>query len=546
MKQVRYGLGCMILGLLMFVCFRPSEVFAASASIQISSATITQGSLATVTVTISADTGIEGYQCAVLYDSDKLEWISDSDMGGGGGRITVAEYNVEGKSKHSFTLQFRGIAPGNAAISIENSTFLEAYDADFNDISVSGGSGTVTVNAPVEASDNCRLASLALYGVREDGNTVEISFSPAFSSATTDYTASVGSDISGYAIQALAEDGGASIATDGETLKEGSNTTTITVTAANGNKKVYRIVTEKEKAAPVDNSMLEVTIDGKKYVVARDFDTAMLTEGFEKGTLSYAGQTVSCGISVNRELKLLYLTEKDKETGSFFLYQEDTNSFYPFRQFAVTQKLYTILPEPDLTAPEGFAKEEVSINGTKLELWKKGDYCLFYGLSYNGNEGWYLYEITEGSVQRFDMEIFRTTGIQTPEKTATATDSNAVSDEDWYQRYREMKEKRDSERLISIIMVIIFGALSILFLVIMLSVVLKYRSERKADGIRNESGFDADRFVSEILKDEEMRAVQGQEDAAEETVSEAAEGLSEGTADIGSEENGINDGTEGK
>ena len=57
---------------------------------------------------------------------------------------------------------------------------------------------------------------------------------------------------------------------------------------------------------------------------------------------------------------------------------------------------------------EDMTKTKVSINGEELESYqftKNSDYYLMYGINVNtGNEGWFMYDSEENTLQRYDID----------------------------------------------------------------------------------------------------------------------------------------------
>lgn len=526
MKKICYIFGCFLAAFLFMAAVKPISAFAATASFHVSSDTVTQGGLVTVTVSVSADAGIGGYQCAVVYDSDKLEWVTDANLGGGGGRITYVEYNADGAKQDSFTIQFRALAVGTASVSVENSSYLQAFDTNLNDLSVSAGSGSIKITAPAVASGNCNLQSLSLYGVDEKGDTKAVSFTPGFSSGVTEYNANVSYDILYYAVQASAEDKNAAVYTSGVDLSEGTNTTVITVEAENGDTKTYYIYTRKAEKPPVDNSMLEVTVGGTAYVIQRDFDDSVLPEGFEKSTLVYKEQTVECGVSLNKEMTVLYLQKADGTGGKLFGYEADGNALKAFVQLGMKQKTYTILEKEPDSVPEGFEKKEVTVAGNKVSLWQRGDFCLIYAFNQDGAKSWYLYDVKELTVQRFDASLFGLESVTvdkeadtqmtepSEETAATATDAG-----NWYNRYKEIREKQKQERKIWTAVTIALSAAAIVCIVITAAVIVK-RRKKKGDSLDGEWS-DEELLNVNPEKEDDEKAESGEEKTGAPSVPES-------------------------
>ena len=91
-------------------------------------------------------------------------------------------------------------------------------------------------------SNNANLVSLSL----SSGT-----LSPAFSSSTTSYTASVGNSVTSVTVNRTVHPGSSSTATGSTALVVGSNTVTVTVTSAGGTTKTYTVTVTRD-SAPVE------------------------------------------------------------------------------------------------------------------------------------------------------------------------------------------------------------------------------------------------------------------------------------------------------
>lgn len=488
MKKLYYAIISLLLCFLSVSFLKPDVVYAASASVYIDSASVTKGRTVEIDITISADAEIEGYQYAVYYDSDMLEWIDtgNDDISGGGGRLSIVVYDAGGSTSVTQTFQFKGLSVGTTYVSIEpdDPTGLEVYDTNLDEVSVSSPSaGSITIQAPPVASGNCNLESLVVYSVYEDGETEITSLSPSFSPSETVYEAQVSGEVSYYAIDAITEHSAASVDISGQTLTEGENTTTIRVTAENGTEKLYSIITTKEKKKPIDNSMLEVVIDGKTYVISRDFDNQLLSNGFESTTMTYADQKIKCAKNGNKTITLLHLVEKGTENGSFWIYDVANSSFQPFTQLSTSQKYFIVLKGDESFVPEGFAKTKVTIGNNTYEMWQDRTYYMFYAQNQSGVKNWYLYESTEGTVQVYTKDIFEKLEqgdvvVRPEQPTETKPEATPT---DWYELYRQERDQRELEKKISILMVAIFGGLAILCLAVLVAVLIRQRKQNLAE-----------------------------------------------------------------
>ena len=113
------------------------------------------------------------------------------------------------------------------------------------------------------------------------------SLSPNFSSGTTNYSVSVGEDVSSININAEAEDGTAKVSgTGNKSLKYGSNKFNISVKAENGSTKTYTIDVNRE-----DNRSSDANLKSLKV------NNGTLSPSFSSGTTSY---TIEVPYSVSK------------------------------------------------------------------------------------------------------------------------------------------------------------------------------------------------------------------------------------------------------
>jgi len=142
---------------------------------------------------------------------------------------------------------------------------------------------TLTIRRRSTVAD---LASLSLSGV---------ALSPAFSSATTAYTATVPNATAGTTITAATTHASATLAGDGlRTLNTGSNPLVVTVTAEDGNTKDYTVtVLRNPLVVAVTGSATAVTATSATLNGSINAGGVSTSTGFEYGTTTGYGQTLS-------------------------------------------------------------------------------------------------------------------------------------------------------------------------------------------------------------------------------------------------------------
>ena len=384
---------------------------ASDAKISFSDPSVMVGNDVTVNMKVTSDTPLGTAEIMLSYDPAILEFVSGTSANGGAGAIKIlGTMNSADQKAFNFTLKFKTLKAGNAKISV---TSQEIYDVNSAAISLSKqGSATVKVTSPATTSKDATLKSLKI----SPGT-----LTPAFSAAVDSYTAEVDKDTADLVVNAVASNAGAHVTLQGEKgLKAGENQVVVKVTAEDGQTiKNYTIkVTKPEggETTPATNaggetgeaqfSSASVTIHDVVYSIASSFDEATLPEGFEAKTYQYKGTEVMAGKGLEKDILLLYLKDEGGN-GGFFIYNEAADSWSQFVEVKTTEKAVVIMPlDTDTAAPEGFKEQQIEIDGIKVTGWvadseSKPEYCLFYGMNWNGEKNFYRYDLSEKTVQRY-------------------------------------------------------------------------------------------------------------------------------------------------
>lgn len=237
----------------------PQRAEAASSSLS-GDSTVQAGSTVTLTLSISGS-NVMGIEATLEYDSNTLEFTNYDQK--------ISGWTMDYNSNH-FLLY--GVSnPINSSTSVLTVTFRvksglasgTALTAGFKNIVVSDGSKDETVSGTswtgsvaTPPSSNCDLSSLTCSNA---------TLSPAFSKSTTNYTATVPYAVESLNLSYKAADGSARVSVSGNTLVVGSNTVTVTCTAATGAKKNYTITVTREQdpnyKPSTDALLKELTLD---------------------------------------------------------------------------------------------------------------------------------------------------------------------------------------------------------------------------------------------------------------------------------------------
>ncbi len=408
--------------------------FAANARIAFSDPTVTVGQEVNVTLKISSLSGEALGRSSLMlsYDPNILEFVSGADASGGAGSVSVRQAAEAGAQTMSTSLTFRALQAGSTQITVSTQ---EVYDADEQLVNIEKlGNSTVTVAAEAGASADAGLKSLKV----SPGT-----LSPEFSSDVTEYSVTVGPDVSKLAVSAEANDEAATVAVSGSSnLQMGDNTVNCVVTAADGQTNTYVIhVTKTEGGAEAGGAVaagdLTVVLNEVQYNVAQSFDVTTLPEGFEGFTYNYKGQDIMAGKGIQKDLLLICLVSGEGEA-KFFIYDEAKDSFSAYMEVSTTPKSVIVLePDENVAVPAGFTEGIMNLpGGGQVSGWvpageENPKYMIFYGMNWNGTKDFYRYDLEENTIQRYFQDLPGVDGISSEQyKDVVVTYKDLLHDYD--------------------------------------------------------------------------------------------------------------------
>lgn len=406
---MRQKLGRILLGLSVLtaaILYLPADIYAAgSVSVTADKTDVGVSDMITVYIkTSEPEDPSVAPEISVTYDSDKLE-VTDCnvDYGGGGGLLTITGTDAQ--------ITMKALAAGSASISAE-----AVIDDDGNNPATGSTSVVVGGNTATDLSSDATLRALTV----SPG-----SLSPAFTPQGTEYTIEVDDSVTDITVSGGVTDEKAQItaASGFKNLKSGTNEAVITVTAEDGSTMTYHFTitrggtadeTDAEEAEPEQMQQaasadgLTFTADGTDYTISETVSDEQLPADCSKTEVSYGGQTVEGAIWQPGGLILLYAQKADGE-GSFFIYDSTKNSFQIFVQIMGIENYYIVPVAPQEAVPDGFTEENLQWNNSYLPAYQttKGNsdltdaFYLLYAYNNEGNERFYLYDVVEGSFQRY-------------------------------------------------------------------------------------------------------------------------------------------------
>lgn len=308
----------------------PITAFAVSGSATLTGPdTVRAGDTITLTLNLSGK-DIYGAEGVLSYDKNVLELKEMKQKVGGD---WVVEFNGNNFVAYDNNLS-KPISSKTAVLTVsfkvKNVAVGTNIKVSYNNLVVSDGSnemglGTVSYSvktAAPKSKDNA-LKSLTVSNA---------TISPKFSAGTTSYTAEVPFSVSKLDVKAAANDGKAKVSIDSPNLTPGGTTkVTVTVTAENGDKKVYTISVKRAQdpnyVPSGNNSLSGITVDGFKlspvfsaentsYVIWLPYETETVTVSGTPAD-SRAGVRVEGGenlkVGADNEIKVICKAENGTE-----------------------------------------------------------------------------------------------------------------------------------------------------------------------------------------------------------------------------------------
>lgn len=388
----------------------PAHAATANAAVSVSTATVKPGDQFTVTVRVSSDVKLGSLQGTLSYSSNLVEFVSSDNANGAGGLLNIVSYSQSsaGVSEFKVAITFKAKVAGNATFTF---TSTEIGDSNFSQLANVSASSSISVQAEAPLSSNNYLKSLTL----SSG-----SLSPAFSKSVLNYTVNVPNSVTTMYLTPKVEDSTATTKVTGSAnLKVGTNTRKVTVTAQNGATRVYTITIVRasngsEETPPPTSSEVTSTpsandkdvifIDGEEMTVVETLPSDAIPQGFAATVTKLGDKEVMAVVNEAKTVTMLYLKNPAGET-AFYVYDSADISYQPYRPLTVLGLNYIVLDKPkDKDAPKGFTPRSLELGDKQYDCWIKDDnqeFYLLYLCGPDGQLGFYLYDKTEGTVQRY-------------------------------------------------------------------------------------------------------------------------------------------------
>lgn len=421
MKRLK-RIGVILLSICMLAALIPSETFAASAKVSVSSVSGNVGNTVTVTCTATVSGASIGAADVVLqYDPSALGSATGSSGANANAGSVVYSGSVsgDGQSSLSFTVSFKILKEGTYSVSVTNA---EVWTYSGDELVPSKGSGSVTGKAVSSNSSSGGNSGTTSSGTTGSTGTTQDSkdtnnklkslqvspgsLSPAFNANTTSYTVNVSEDTTELVVSAAAQSDKASVSVSGnKNIKPGENTVKVVVTAESGATKVYTlnvICGETTANQEPEDEPEKIQINGTENTIDEAFADDVIPTGFVRDKITYNGKEYEALKHEKGDLLLVSL-QNDATGAVFYIFNQETQEFYNFVQISFSEGRYIIpLTLDDTKEFAGYETTTVTLQDKTFDAWKiDEEYSILRVMNSDGEIVFYQYDSLDGTLQRY-------------------------------------------------------------------------------------------------------------------------------------------------
>ena len=365
-------------------------VFAGSFKISANTTNVTVGNTVKLTLNVSEQAGefvISSSDSSVL--SGGIDEFYDS---------TTTTIYFTAKKAGTATIIVKGVdvtnydgSSGNGTksitINVTNPTNNKSNNRNSNS---SNNNNNDTIDINKEYSSDNFLKSLEV-----------VDYDIDFDKEKYEYELEVDEDVTEIEIIAKANSENATVAGDGKIkLTDGLNNIKITVTAENGNEKVYEI-----KITVKDKNPIIIKIGKKEYTLVKKVEQLTAPSNFIPMEAEIDGKKIPA--LYNDITGYILVGLKDSEGNvKLYVYNPKSNTYTLYNELSFsTLKIYSMKAK---NVPSGLKMYKIDINGEKVYIYKtssKSNFGLIYGMNVDtGKIGWYRYDALDNTIQRYETK----------------------------------------------------------------------------------------------------------------------------------------------
>ena len=158
---------------------------------------------------------------------------------------------------------------------------------------------------------------------------------------------------------------------------------------------------------PPAGDPLEVTVEGETMRVSDTQPEAALPAGYNWESVDFGGTTVTAAKHGTNGTTLLWLTPAAGGDGAFYLYDAASGQFAAFHPWTLDSRLYLLLSMPaGQEAPAGTVAGKCTVGELEADAFlyedaALADFAILYVTAPEGRTGLYVYDRTDGSLQRY-------------------------------------------------------------------------------------------------------------------------------------------------
>lgn len=372
MKKYKF----IIIIIISFIIMIPN-IKAYTFSIKANKTTVNVGD--TVTISVRVEDVMGRYQVS----SSNTSVLAGGDSG-----------ELDSPSLYTKNIVFNATSVGTAIINIKPigqglnvvSTEEPIYQGNPITINVVKKNVPPSINVNPTYNKNNYLKSLSIEG-----------YELSFDKETLEYNITLKPGETKININVEVEDSTAKVKGTGEiNVSEGINTIEVVVTAENGNERVYKILASVEEKDPI-----EVEINKEKYRVVKNKDLIGTKDGYNETTVKIKDFDIPALYNEVTHVTLIGLKDKEGNV-ELFLYDSSNGEYSEYKEFKFDlMQLYIQENKKSKYKKTNIKINDVDVTAYELEGIK--DYYLLYATNTStGYTGYYMYDVKENSVQRYN------------------------------------------------------------------------------------------------------------------------------------------------